>query len=392
MHRAHRKYWKERHKMTTKKIRVGIIFGGRSGEHEVSFCSASSIIKAIDKDKYIIVPIGITKEGRWISPQDSELALQSGKIEGKNTVILLNDSFSKSLVCIDNNQKLDKSSALEKLDVIFPVLHGPYGEDGTVQGLLELANIPYVGAGVASSAISMDKDLMRTIFQQKGLPILKWITIKRKEWQKDKEKILSLIQNGFEYPLFVKPANLGSSVGITKVHKKEELEKAIDLASSYDRKILIEEGLEELREIECGVLGNDEPQASVVGEVKPAGEFYDYDSKYIEEGTQLIIPADLPLGVSQEVQEIALRAFKAVDSAGMARVDFFVSKKENKIYLNEINTIPGFTFVSMYPRLWEASGIPYPELIDRLIQLALERHQDKKQNKISYDESKLLNK
>lgn len=378
--------------MKTKKIRVGLVFGGRSGEHEVSFWSASSIIKAIDKDKYTVVPIGITKEGRWISPQDSELALQSGKIEGKNTVILLNDSFSKSLVCIDNNQKLDKSSALEKLDVIFPILHGPYGEDGTIQGLLELANIPYVGAGVASSAISMDKDLMRTIFQQKGLPILKWITIKRKEWQKDKEKIFSLIQDGFEYPLFVKPANLGSSVGITKVHKKEELEKAIDLASSYDRKILIEEGLEEVREIECGVLGNDEPQASVVGEVKPAGEFYDYDSKYIEEGTQLIIPADLPLGVSQEVQEIALRAFKAVDSAGMARVDFFVSKKENKIYLNEINTIPGFTSVSMYPRLWEASGIPYPELIDRLIQLALERHQDKKQNKISYDESKLLNK
>jgi D-alanine-D-alanine ligase len=378
--------------MTTKKIRVGIIFGGRSGEHEVSFCSASSIIKAIDKDKYTVVPIGITKEGRWISPQDSELALQSGKIDGKNTVILLNDSFSKSLVCIDNNQRLDKSSALEKLDVIFPVLHGPYGEDGTVQGLLELANIPYVGAGVAASAISMDKDLMKIIFQQKGLPILKWMTIKRKEWQKDKEKILFLIQNNFEYPLFVKPTNLGSSVGITKVHKKEELEKAIDLASSYDRKILIEKGLEEVREIECGVLGNDEPRASVVGEVKPAGEFYDYDSKYIDEGTQLIIPADLPDGVSKEVQKIALRAFKAVDAAGMARVDFFVTKKENKIYLSEINTIPGFTSTSMYPRLWEASGIPYPELIDRLIQLALERHQDKKQNKISYDESKLLNK
>ena len=376
--------------MGIKKIRVGIIFGGRSGEHEVSFCSASSIIKAINKDKYAVVPIGITKGGRWISPQDSELALQSGKIEGKNTVILLNDSFSKSLVCIDNNQKLDKSSALEKLDVIFPVLHGPYGEDGTVQGLLELANIPYVGAGVAASAISMDKDFMRMVFQQKGLPILKWMTIKRKEWQENKEKILSLVQNGFEYPLFVKPANLGSSVGITKVHKKEELEKAIDLASSYDRKILIERGLEEVREIECGVLGNDEPRASVVGEVKPAGEFYDYDSKYTEEGTQLIIPADLPDGVSQEVQRIALRAFKAVDAAGMARVDFFVSKKENKIYLNEINTIPGFTSSSMYPRLWEASGISYPELIDRLIQLALERHQDKKQNKISYDESKLL--
>jgi len=378
--------------MGIKKIRVGIIFGGRSGEHEVSFCSASSIIKAIDKGKYIVVPIGITKEGRWISPQDSELALQSGRIKGKNTVILLNDSFSKSLVCIDNNQKLDKNSALDKLDVIFPALHGPYGEDGTVQGLLELANIPYVGAEVAASAISMDKELMKTIFKQKGLPVLKWLTIKRKEWQKDKEKILSLIQNGFEYPLFVKPTNLGSSVGITKVHKKEELEKAIDLASSYDRKILIEKGLEEVREIECGVLGNDEPRASVVGEVKPAGEFYDYDSKYIDEGTQLIIPADLPDEVSQEVQRIALRAFKAVDAAGMARVDFFVSKKENKIYLSEINTIPGFTSTSMYPRLWEASGIPYPELIDRLIQLALERHQDKKQNKISYDESKLLNK
>ncbi|MBU1036236.1 D-alanine--D-alanine ligase [bacterium] len=377
--------------MITKKLRVGIIFGGRSGEHEVSFCSASSIIKAIDKDKYTVVPIGITKEGRWISPQDSELALQSGRIEGKNTVILLNDSFSKSLVCIDNNQRLDKSSALEKLDVIFPVLHGPYGEDGTVQGLLELANIPYVGAGVAASAISMDKDLMKTIFQQKGLPILRWLTIKRKDWHKDKEEILSLIQKSFEYPLFVKPTNLGSSVGITKVHKKEELKEAIDLASSYDRKILIEEGLEEVREIECSVLGNDEPQTSVVGEVKPAGEFYDYDSKYIDEKTQLIVPADLPDGVSQEVQEIALRAFKAVDAAGMARVDFFVSKKENKIYLSEINTIPGFTSVSMYPRLWEASGISYPDLIDQLIQLALERHQDKKQNKISY-ESKLLDK
>jgi len=377
--------------MKTEKIKVGLIFGGRSGEHEVSFCSASSIIKAIDKDKYTVVPIGITKEGRWISPQDSELALQSGKIEGRNTVILLNDPSGRALVRIDNNQRLDKSSASERLDLIFSVLHGPYGEDGTVQGLLELADIPYVGAGVAASAISMDKDLMKIIFKQRDLPILKWMTIKRKEWQKDKEKILSLVQDDFEYPLFVKPTNLGSSVGITKVHKKEELDKAIDLASSYDRKILIEEGLEEVREIECSVLGNDEPQVSVVGEVRPAGEFYDYDSKYIDKETQLIVPADLSDGVSRKVQEIALRAFKAVDAAGMARVDFFVSKKENKIYLSEINTIPGFTSVSMYPRLWEASGISYAGLIDRLIQLALERHQDKKQNKISYDESKLLN-
>ena len=378
--------------MGVKKIRVGLIFGGRSGEHEVSFCSASSIIKAINKDKYTVVPIGITKEGRWISPQDSELALQSGKIEGKSTVILLNDPSGNALIRTTNNQRSDKSPALERVDVIFPALHGPYGEDGTVQGLLEVVNIPYVGAGVAASAISMDKDLMKTIFQQRGLPILKWMTIRRKEWQKDKEKILSSIENGFEYPLFVKPTNLGSSVGITKVHEKEELEGAIDLASSYDRKILIEEGLEEVREIECGILGNDEPRASVVGEVRPVGEFYDYDSKYIDGGTQLIVPAELPDDVSKKVQDIALLAFKAVDAVGMARVDFFVSKKENKIYLNEINTIPGFTSVSMYPRLWMASGVPYSDLIDQLIQLALERYQDKNQNKISYDESKLLDK
>jgi len=378
--------------MTTKKLRVGIIFGGRSGEHEVSYCSATSIINAIDKNKYTVIPIGITKQGKWISPQETARALQSGKIEGKSSVVLLSDPSSKALIYIDNNQGLNKSPDLEKLDVIFPVLHGPYGEDGTVQGLLELANIPYVGAGVAASAISMDKDLMKIIFQQKGLPILKWLTLKRKEWQVDRVETLSLIQKNFEYPLFVKPTNLGSSVGITKVHKKEELEKAIDLASSYDRKILIEQGLEEAREIECSVLGNDEPRASVVGEFKPAGEFYDYDSKYIDEGTQLIVPADLPDKVSQEIQQIALRAFRAVDAAGMARVDFFVTKKENKIYLSEINTIPGFTSVSMYPRLWQATGISYPELIDRLIQLALERHQDKNQNKISYDESKLLNK
>jgi len=377
--------------MRAKKLKVGIIFGGRSGEHEVSFCSASSIIKAINRDKYIVIPIGITKEGRWISPYESALALESGKIEGKSTVILVNNPSGKSLISIDNHQEFKKETWEGKLDVIFPVLHGPYGEDGTIQGLLELADIPYVGAGVASSAVSMDKELMKTIFRQKSLPVLKWLTIKRKDWQKDKEEILSLIQNTFEFPLFVKPTNLGSSVGITKVHRKEELEKALDLASSYDRKILIEEGLEGAREIECSVLGNDEPQTSVVGEVKPAGEFYDYDSKYIDQATQLIIPADLPEEVSEKVRKIALCAFQAIDAAGMARVDFFVTKKENKIYLNEINTIPGFTSVSMYPRLWEASGISYPELIDQLIQLALERYQDKKQNKTSY-ESKLLDK
>ena len=371
--------------MNATKIRVGIIFGGRSGEHEVSYCSATSIINAINKEKYAVIPIGITKDGKWISPNDTARALQTGRIEGKSSVILLNDPSSKALIRINENCGPIKDSYLEKLDVIFPALHGPYGEDGTVQGLLELANIPYVGAGVAASAISMDKDLMKTIFKQHELPILKWITIKRKDWRKDKLKILSLIQDNFKYPIFVKPTNLGSSVGITKVHQKKELEKAIDLASSYDRKILIEEGAKDAREIECSVLGNDDPQVSVVGEVIPAKEFYDYDSKYIDKKTQLIVPADLPKVVSRKIQQIALQAFKVIDAAGMARVDFFVTKKENKIYLSEINTIPGFTSVSMYPRLWEASGISYSNLIDQLIMLALERHQDKNENKTSYE-------
>jgi D-alanine-D-alanine ligase len=377
--------------MKNKKIRVGIIFGGRSGEHEVSYSSATSIINAIDKNKYEVIPIGITKKGKWISPEETAYALKSGKIEGKSSVVLLGDPSSKKLIKINNNRGLNNISSGENLDVIFPVLHGPYGEDGTIQGLLELANIPYVGAGVAASAISMDKDLMKIIFKQKSLPILNWLTIKRKKWQKDKKEILSLIQNKFKYPIFVKPTNLGSSVGITKVNQEKELKGAIDLAASYDRKILIEQGLEGAREIECSILGNDEPRASVVGEVKPAGEFYDYDSKYIDERTELIIPAELPKEVSEKIREIALQVFKTVDAAGMARVDFFVSPKNNKIYLNEINTIPGFTFVSMYPRLWEASGIPYTDLIDKLIQLALERFQDKGKNKNSY-ESRLLDK
>ena len=377
--------------MKNKKIRVGIIFGGRSGEHEVSYCSAVSVIKAINKDKYKVVPIGITKKGKWISPEESAQALESGKIEGESTMILLNDHLNKSLVKIKNNSDLNKIYVKTDVDVIFPVLHGPYGEDGTIQGMLELADIPYVGAGVAASAISMDKELMKIIFKQKGLPVLDWFTVKRKDWQNQPEVIMKMIDDKMTYPLFVKPTNLGSSVGITKVHKKDELQKAIDLAACYDRKILIEKGIEDVREIECSVLGNDEPRASVVGEVKPAGEFYDYDSKYIDEKTQLIIPAELPKEISEEIQKIALHAFKAVDTAGMSRVDFFISKKTNEIYLNEINTIPGFTKVSMYPRLWEASGLSYSDLIDKLIQLALERYQDKNQNKTSYN-SKLLRK
>ena len=386
-------YRKERFSMKEKKIRVGIIFGGKSGEHEVSYCSAVSIIEAIDKEKYEIVPIGITKKGKWISPEESTLALDSGKIEGKSTMVLLNDFSTKSLVKIkcNSNKNRNKSFIKSDIDVIFPVLHGPFGEDGTIQGMLELADIPYVGAGVAASAISMDKELMKTIFKQKGLPVLDWVSIKRKDWYNQTDTLLDMINEKITYPLFVKPTNLGSSVGITKVHKKDELKEAIDLAASYDRKILIEKGIEDAREIECSILGNDEPQASVIGEVIPAGEFYDYQSKYLDERTRLAIPAQLPKKLSEEIQRIAILAFNAVDAAGMARVDFLISKKTEKIYLNEINTIPGFTKVSMYPRLWEASGLTYPDLIDKLIQLALERYHDKNKNTISYH-SKLIDK
>jgi len=280
---------------------------------------------------------------------------------------------------------------LKRLDVVFPVLHGPYGEDGTVQGLLELVNIPYVGSGVAASAVAMDKALMKNIFQQHGLPQTKWVVLKRKRWASAKQEVLSEINSQFTYPIFTKPTNLGSSVGITKVTKRQELEHAIDIATFYDRKIIVEEGLEGILEVECSVLGNDEQDNSLIGEIVPAGEYYDYNSKYIDKGTRLIIPARVPDNIVKEVQKIAKRAYLAIDAAGLARVDFFVRKKNNayRIFLNEINTMPGFTRSSMYPKLWEKSGISFSKLIDRLIELSLERFSDKMSNKTDYP-SKIL--
>lgn len=347
-----------------RKLRVGVLFGGKSGEHEVSFCSAFSIINAMDKEKYEVIPIGITKDGRWLSPKESQTALHVGKVEGNDTI---------------------EYSFVVKLDVVFPVLHGTYGEDGTIQGLLELLNTPYVGSGVSASSLAMDKDLMKRVFQQTALPQTHWITIKRKRWNKEKDQLRDEIDRQFHFPLFVKPTNLGSSVGISKVLKKEDLISAIDLAASYDRKIIIEEGLTNIIEVECSVLGNDEPEVSVVGEVQPGGEYYDYHSKYIDKRTRLIIPARIDHEIIAEVQQIAKKAYLTIDAAGLARVDFFIKKeKPCQIYINEINTIPGFTQVSMYPRLWEKSGISFSELIDKLIQLALERHKDKMLNKTEY--------
>lgn len=375
------------------KLKIGILFGGKSGEHEVSFCSASSIIGAINPEKYEVIPIGITKEGYWLSPEASRQALLTGRVEGKETVCWESRTDKHQFIIVDHQDSNLSCSFLEKLDVIFPVLHGPYGEDGTIQGLLELMNIPYVGSGVTASSLAMDKELMKKIFLQEGLPQTRWLMVKRKRWKNEPESVLAEIEKKMHYPLFVKPTNLGSSVGVSKVKKREELATALDKAALYDRKVLIEEGIENIIEVECSVLGNDEPEVSIIGEIKPAGEYYDYDAKYMDENTQLIIPAGIPDKVVQQIQRISKLAFLAIDAAGFARVDFFVQKRKKSywIYLNEINTIPGFTRVSMYPKLWEKSGIGFSELIDKLIQLGLERYQDRLLNKKDYP-SKLLQK
>ena len=360
-----------------KKLRVGILFGGRSGEHEVSLTSATSVIAAMDPDKYEVVPIGITPKGRWLLGSSSEKLLPGVLAHGK-PVTVTTEPGRQGLMPLETN-----STSPEELDVVFPVLHGTFGEDGTVQGLLELAGFPYVGAGVLGSAVGMDKDVMKRLFREAKLPAIPWVALRRGEWQSQPEKFRRLIEKKFRYPVFVKPANLGSSVGISKVHNRKELGPAIELACSYDSKVLVERAIRG-REIECSVLGNDKPEASVPGEVIPVNEFYDYEAKYVKEGSELVIPAKLSARKTREVQRLALRAFQAAECAGMARVDFLLDRRTEKLFLNEINTIPGFTPISMYPKLWEASGLPYPKLIDRLIELALERQREKDCTRFDY--------
>ena len=391
------------------KLRVGILFGGRSGEHEVSLLSAASVLKAIDKNKYEVVPIGITREGRWLTeshaerllrgergPEESGRHLRAGDPETTPGAALLAKGEAVIVPPMPQSRHLmpfeSAASSTQKgidVDVIFPVLHGTFGEDGTIQGLLELADIPYVGAGVLGSAAGMDKDIMKQLFAGAGLAIVKHVTVLRSQWEKDAKKIAKLVERKLKYPVFVKPANLGSSVGISKARDRKELGPAIELAAGYDRKIVIEEGVggkkQKARELEVSVLGNDEPKASTVGEIVPAAEFYDYNAKYLDEGSKLVIPAKLSKKQVKEVQGMAVRAFQSVDCSGLARVDFLMDPKNNRIYLNEINTMPGFTSISMYPKLWAASGLGYSELIDRLIQLALERHAEKKKNRYSKD-------
>jgi D-alanine-D-alanine ligase len=352
-------------------------------------------MKALDPAKYEVVPVGITREGRWRVGSGAfgllpEEAVTGGAEQVAPLQIVLEEGRAVTPSVDPTGPKLlplAKSSpapnAGVEVDVIFPVLHGTFGEDGTIQGLLELADVPYVGAGVLASSAGMDKDVMKRLFRDAGLPVVPWELVLRRDWEHDPAGVRKRIEKRLRYPLFVKPANLGSSVGITKVHKPQELQAAMDLAARYDRKILVEKAVD-AREIECAVLGNDSPEASVPGEIIPVNEFYDYEAKYIKEGSEIAIPARLTPRQSERVQELAVRAFKAIDCAGMGRVDFLLDRKTGKIFVMEINTIPGFTPISMYPKLWEASGVPYSKLLDRLIDLALERHRDKTRTRYEY--------
>jgi D-alanine-D-alanine ligase len=402
------------HIIAMKKLRVGILFGGRSGEHEVSLLSAASVFNAIDKTRFEVVPIGITKEGRWLTAADAERLLQGKGVSESSSQAHLRAGDPEatpgaavlasgeaavfppepqrqpgSLTPFQTEAGLARraSDRAINVDIIFPVLHGTFGEDGTIQGLLELADIPYVGAGVLGSAAGMDKDVMKSLFLAAGLPIVKHVTTLRSAWESEPKKVQKLVESKLKYPVFVKPANLGSSVGISKAHDRKELGPAIEEAAKFDRKIVIEQGVggkkQKAREIECSVLGNDKPEASVPGEIVPGKEFYDYTAKYVDEGSQLIIPAKLSKAETKKIQQLAISAFKAVDCSGLARVDFLMDPKNRKIYLNEINTMPGFTAISMYPKLWAASGLAYPELIERLIRLGQERHEEKKRNQYS---------
>jgi D-alanine-D-alanine ligase len=353
------------------KLRVGVIYGGRSGEHEVSIASAASIFKHLDPSRYEAVPIRIEKDGSWVLTARPPTAISAADV--------LKQAATDALQPVEPTAAVSRSG----VDVIFPVLHGPYGEDGTVQGLLELANVPYVGCGVLGSAVGMDKAVMKTLFSARGLPVGPYVVVLRHEWDRDRTAITARVGTGLRYPVFVKPANLGSSVGISKAKSDQEFHDAMTLALQFDRKIVIEAAVPDAREIECAVLGNDEPQASVPGEIVPSREFYDYEAKYLDEGSKPLIPAPLTGQETTDIRKMSIEAFRAVDGSGMARVDFLMAKESGEIYVNEVNTIPGFTTISMYPKMWEASGLAYPELLDRLLQLAIERHRDKQQLRTS---------
>lgn len=365
------------------KIRLALLYGGRSGEHQVSIASATSVMQAIDRQKYDVLPVYLTPEGRWLPEVEPQAMLPRGvQPPPRSAVLLSSDPHQQGLLSLPNREG-GQGEAIRTVDVVFPLLHGTYGEDGTVQGLLELADLPYIGSGVLGSAVGMDKGTMKALFREAGLPVVPSLVVLRRDWEDDPAAIQSHILQHLALPVFVKPANLGSSVGISKVKMPSELGPALAIASQYDRRLIIEQGIE-CRELECSVLGNDVPEVSVIGEIVPNREFYDYEAKYNDALSKLIIPADISAELTATLRQIALTAFRVVDAAGLARVDFFVERHTGKPYVNEINTLPGFTTISMYPKLWEASGLPYDQLIDRLVQLALERHQDRRRSRTTY--------
>ena len=383
-----------------KRLRVGVLYGGRSGEHEVSLASAAAVFAHLDKGRYEAVPIRIEKDGRWCLADRPPTAMSAGDVieqarleaarparSGREVHLIARPS-DETILSIDraSGGREDPGRATVtglNLDVLFPVLHGPYGEDGTIQGLLELANVPYVGAGVLASAVGMDKGVMKLVFAAHGLPVCPYAVVRRHEWEGDRDGVASRLDAALGYPMFVKPANLGSSVGISKARTAGELARAMDLAGAFDRRIVVEAAVPEAREIECAVLGNEQPEASVAGEVIPSREFYDYEAKYLDDRSQVIIPADLPAETVEEVRRLSIAAFTAIDGAGMARVDFLLSRRTGALFLNEVNTIPGFTTISMFAKLWAASGVDYATLLDRLVTLALERHAAKQQIRTS---------
>jgi D-alanine-D-alanine ligase len=384
-----------------KKLRVGVIYGGRSGEHEVSVASAASIIKYLDRSRFEPVPIRIEKDGRWTLADKPPTTVKAADVieqarlqtarplrPGREAHLVAHPG-DETVLTIERRPASDVAEGATAvvtglgLDVIFPVLHGPYGEDGTVQGLLELANVPYVGAGVLGSAVGMDKAVMKQLFAAQGLPIVKYIATIRRDWDRNGPALLSRVAATLGFPVFVKPANLGSSVGISKAKNEQELKDAVRLAGEFDRKIVIEAGVPNPREIECAVLGNDDPEASLAGEIVPSREFYDYEAKYLDEGSKPLIPAPIDEARMAEVRRLAIEAFRAVDGAGMARVDFLMNGATGELFINEVNTIPGFATISMYPKMWEASGLSYSDLVARLITLALERHAEKQQLRTS---------
>jgi D-alanine-D-alanine ligase len=383
-----------------KRLRVGVLYGGRSGEHEVSLASAAAVFANLDKTRYEAVPIRIDKDGRWCLADRPPTAMSAGEVieqarvdaaralrSGREVHMIARPS-EETMLSIDRaaEHATDLGHATVtglNLDVIFPVLHGPYGEDGTIQGLLELANVPYVGAGVLASAVGMDKAAMKIVFAAHGLPVCPYRVVLRHEWESRRGDTLAMLEDALGYPLFVKPANLGSSVGISKAKERIGLATAMDLAGSFDRKIVIEAAVADARELEVAVIGNDHPAASVVGEVIPSREFYDYEAKYIDDRSEVIIPARLDEGIAERTRALSIAAFRAIDGAGMARVDFLLSRPTGEVFVNEVNTIPGFTTISMFAKLWAATGLGYAQLLERLIGLARERHAEKQQLRTS---------